>query len=365
MKIEISKKIFERHLENVSKALLGNPALPSLNGILITATESNIQLLASNGNLSIKDLIEPTEGVKIIEPGKILAPGSLLRSVVKKQSNQIHISTNETSLEISSEGSTVTLQLLNTNDYPTIDFSSMGKDLVVDGEELERLIGNVSFAAAENDKRAILNGVNLKAKDGFLTASATNSFRLAVERIEVDSNVDFDITILSKNLKNFIPKNVNGPLTINVNDSKIITKHKSATNLSSLIDGVYPQVGKLIPSSFDKVLYIDGKKLSELIDKATVVSQENNKVVRLSINPDTLTVESKRKEIGTSTVQTNDLKWKGEELVIALNSQFLKEAVSKFKGRVAIGFNGPHDPLVIKGKETPTLIQLVLPHRSY
>lgn len=365
MKITLNRKLFEKHLDSLSKAIQQNSPLPSLQGIMITATESNVQLLASNGNLSIKEIIEPGDVIKVLEPGKVLVPGTLFKNIIKKQGNEINITADQNTMNVESEGAETHVQLLNASEYPTISFDSMGKDLIVDSEALENLIKNVSFAAAENDKRIILNGVNLRSSNGFLTATATNSFRLAQEKIEVDSNVEFDITILSKNLKDFMPKDVNGPLTINVNEAKIITKHKSSTNVSKLIDGVYPNIAGLIPTDFKHVLKMDSKTLSNLIEKATVISDEGNKVIRMTINSNELSIESKRREIGNTVIKHQGHTWQGEELVIALNAQFLKEAINKFSGTVGLAFNGSHDPLIIKGEGNKNLTQLILPHRSY
>lgn len=365
MKIKFQKRELEKHLEKVSRAIQSNSALPSLQGLLMNITESNIQLIGSNANLSIKEIIEPSEKAKVIEPGKALIPGSLFRNIIKKQDNEITLTTTDKSIIIESNGAQTSLQLLNSHDYPVISFETIGKDLIIDSSSLEGVIKNVSFAAAENDKRMILNGVNLKSKNGILTAIATNSFRLAKEEVEVDSNSEFDITILSKNLKDFVPKDISGPITISVNDSKIVTKHENTTVMSKLIDGVYPNTDGLIPVQFSKILKIDSKELYELVDKATVVANDANKVVRLTINESKLTVESKRREVGDSIVETNNHEWKGEEIIIALNSQFLKESIAKYSKSVVVAFNGSHDPIVIKGESNPKLTQLILPHRSY
>lgn len=365
MKIKLNKRKFEKHLDSIGKAIQSNSPLQSLQGILINANESNVQMLASNGNLSIKEVIESNETVEVIEPGKVLIPGSLFRNVIKKQGDEILITSTENSVNIESDLSTTTLQLMGVNDYPVINFDSMGKDLIVKSDLIESLIKNVSFAASENDKRIILNGVNLKSLEGKLVATATNSFRLAQENIETNSNVDFDITILSKNLRDFIPKGINEMMTINVNESKVITKYHSTIILSKLIDGVYPDVAKLIPQQFNSILSMDSKTLSNVIEKAIVVSDEGNKVIRLSITKEELVIESRKREIGDSVVKTTEHTWDSDEFAIALNAQFLKEAINKFSGKIAIAFNGPYDPIVIKGESNKNLTQLILPHRTY
>ena len=365
MKITINKSKFEKHLENISKAIQNNSTLPALKGILIVASESNVTLTASTGNLSIREVIEKDGSVNVIEPGTILIGGTLFKNIVKKLSNEISLTTSGGTIKIESEGAIANIQLMDYKTYPRLSFESTGKDLIIDSETLKKLISDVAFASADNDKRIILNGVNLKSLDGKVTAIATNSFRLAKKTVEIGSTGEFEVTIITKNLKEFIPAKATGPLTINVSDSKIITKNDSTTIESRLIDGVYPAVNGLIPTEFKRILSLDSKILQSLISKATLVADDGNKVIRLTISVDELLIESKRSEVGTAAIRTAEHKYKGEQLMISVNSQFLKDAISRFSGNIALAMNGPYDPIVIKGSSNEKLTQLVLPHRVY
>ena len=365
MKFTINKKTIEKHLENVSRALISNNPFPALTGIMISATSSEIQFIVSNGNLSIKESIQFDNNTQVEVSGKVLISGKIFKDVIKKQSDVITISVEGNLMNITSNNSKVQINLLDITEYPTISFDGEGKEVVIEANTLNEIIKNVSFAAAENDKRIILNGVNLIAKEGKLKASATNSYRLAQSIVNIESNTEFNITILSKNLKDFYPTNAKGQLKINVDDNKIVTKYESSTIVSKLIDGVYPEVEKLIPTSFESEVKIDSKHLIDLIERATVISEESQKVVKLSINNSELTLESKRKEIGDSSVSSNSFKSETTNYSIAFNGQFLKEALSKFNGEVTIGFTGAYKPFIVKGESNPNTVQMVLPHRSF
>ena len=366
MKINIKKKEFENSLNNISKALNSNSPLQSLQGVLIKASGNTITMIASNGNLSIK---EETEGnwFEIIKSGTILVSGRLFREIIKKHSTDITITETEDSILVSSDGLKTKLNTLNNDDYPIISFESIGKDLIVGVGKLNSIIKNVSFAAADQDKRLILNGVNLSSSNGKLTAAATNSFRLSKEVVETSNEVDFDITILSKNLKDFVPAGAKGDIKISVNDSKIITQHETTTVVSSLIDGVYPEVARLIPETFAHTLKMDVKTILNMLDKVSVVNNDNNKVSRLSVNGSELKLESKRDEVGDSVTQTTDFEWESsdERFDIVFNSEYFKQAVTKFTGGVEIKFNSPLQPIMIVGASNKNMTQLVLPHRTY
>ena len=365
MKIIINKSKFEKHLENISKGIQSSSTLPALKGILIVASESNVTLTASTGNLSIREIIEKDGSVNVVEPGSILIEGVLFKNIIKKLSGEITLTTNKGTAKIESEGVIANIQLMDHKTYPRLSFEPGGKDLIIDSEALKGLINDVAFASADNDKRIILNGVNLKSHNGKIMATATNSFRLARKTVEIDSTSEFEVTIIKKNLKEFLPTKKSGVITINVGDSKIITRNESTTTESRLIDGIYPAVDGLIPHDFKNILSLEAKALSSLISKATLVADDGNKVIRLTISSDELLIESKRSEVGTTAIRTSEHSYNGDPLTISVNSQFLKEAITRFSGKIALAMNGSYDPIIIKGTSNRELTQLVLPHRVY
>ncbi len=365
MKIKISKKILVSKLETIMKAYDSVSHLSSLQGILITSLENQITIIASNGNLSIKEVLNAGPDVTIEEPGRILINGKLFSDVIKKQEEEITITKERESAIIKSRDSRVVINLLDANEYPTISFDNFGDEFSIDAKVLQNMISDVSFAAADKDKRIILNGVNLVVENNKLTASATNSFRLAQKYIETPSNITFNLSILSKNIKQFIPAGVSGEMKIWVTDSKIVTQSGDTTVVSKLIDGTYPNVGGLIPSEFEHKLIIEAKELTSLIDKVMVMSSETNPVVKMSLSEGSLMFESKKDEIGTTEATSNSFKLEGSGLEIVFNAYFLKEAISKFKGEVVLSFNNPQKAFIITSESNEKLTQLILPHRSF
>ncbi len=366
MNIKIEKTLFEKHLKNISKALSNNPALTALSGILIKVTNEKIELLASDGILSIKEIILINDDVNVIKEGVILIPGKLFIEIIKKQTKEIELSLINDTLNITSAGANFKLNLMDSEDYPMIDFDLIGNELILDSEMFKSTIKDVAFAAAENNRRIILNGINIIANESNLRISATDSYRLATSKMPIASINNFNITILAKNIKDFIPSSMKGEVKIKVDDSKINIEHDSSIIQSRLIDGIYPELSKLIPKEYNYKLEIDSKLLNDLIDKAIVVSSGDTKTVRLEIKEGKLQIESKQEEVGNSHVETEDFKWEGENMFsIAFDSKFTKEALRTFKGNVVIRFIGELKPFVIMGDSNKSLVQLVLPHRGY
>lgn len=364
MKLTINKEKFEKHLNNINKALDSNPHLVILKGLVIIANESNIKLIASNGNLAVKEVIKTSIDFKVEKPGKILIPGKIFIQLIKKQEKVVSLFVDDNSLKIQSKGFETSINLLNFEDFPTINFDLIGKELLIDAEIIKSVIKDVAFAADEKSDKPALNGVNFKIKNNIMLVRATNSFRLSQKTIKIEQDIDFEINVLRKNLKDFLPNDVKGKIAINLSDKKILTSYQNTHILSTLIDDIFPQVEKKIPNEFESSLTINVNHLLSLIDKASIINNENQNTLIFKIVPNQLTIESNKSEIGNIVVTTNEIIWTGGEFKITFNANFLKDAITTFEHDISINFIGSEKPFVIKGQSNPDLLQLILPHRN-
>ena len=349
MKIKIKKNILEKNIQILSKAIVQHPALYCLSGIMIEAKESFIELISSNGNFSIKIIIEINDDVQILEPGKILVNGYLIRNIIKKQEKDVEIYDENNLIYFKSEKSEVKINSLNIDDYPKISFDNIGTGIKFNLNDFQKAIKNISFAAAENDKRIILNGVNLKTIGNKLFFSATNSYRFAIDSIPIESEKEINLTIFSKDIKEFLPTQIsNNNIEIKVDESKINFINSNVNIQSKVIDAEYPDLFKLIPSEYESVLKIDPKILIDMIEKITVI-HTSYAPIKMSIINNLLTLETKKEEIGNSKTETIDFNFSGEDLEITFDSNFMKDALKSFEdNEVNINFNGKLKPIVFK-----------------
>lgn len=368
MKINFRRKDIDKQLDVVNKAIDSNNLLVPLKGMLIIANESTIQFIGSDGNLTIKEIIEKSDNLVIEKVGKILVPAKLFSKVIKKfaQDAIISLEIDQNTLIIKSEHFNTSINLLNVEEYPIIDFDIVGSEFKIDAEELRSLIKSVSYASADKDLRIILNGVNLKAHNGELYASATNSYRLARRKLKLNSEHEFNITILSKNLRDFIPESIKGEMSINISDRKIMTKFKNTIILSKLIDGIFPDIEKIIPTNYESKLSIKKKTLLDLIDKVTVLNTEENTSIKIRIasGSNELFIESRRDEIGKVVVSTNEIEWTGQDFELSFSSTFLKNAVDNLNDNIVLEFLGKNKLFTVYNEENKEYIQLILPFRG-
>jgi DNA polymerase-3 subunit beta len=267
-------------------------------------------LTTSDGNLSIKSTIHTNEETIVIEGGEILIPCKLFLETIKKQiGTQIIIEEKENILFITSKNSSITINLLNIEDYPRINFELSGKEFKIKNKELKSITYDVSFASGENNKKLILNGINISIDNRILIASATNSYRLATKKIIVNNEEKIDFTLFPKNLRKFILDDSEEELKFIIDDQKINLETKNTIIQSKLLEGEYPKISTFIPTTFDYELKIDVDTFRELIERTTVIDKSQSASLKMQIISEDkkLIINSRKKEIGSVQIEYNNI----------------------------------------------------------
>lgn len=341
MKFSIEKDVLNKSLEDVVRAIDSNNIYVHLRNFYIDVLDNLIVIKGSNGYFSIESKIESKNIISVEKIGTFLIPANIFLNVIKRCSGKIEIFSKENVLYINNQKDKYEINLLNPEDYPSIDFSLYGNKIMVNVEKLRKAINNVIFATSQQNDEIILSGVNIKYSNNELLITATDSFRLAREIIKIndDRKIDFDVTIVNKNIKNFIPIDAKGEVAFYVNEHKINMIIGTTNYQSKIIDAPYKNVSKLFDVEFDKKLIIEKNIFSNAINKATVLSSESsyNRII-IKINNEEISLSTQTEEIGRSSVIIDNDKYQynGEDIRIVLNYKFLKEAISVFNDKIYI-----------------------------
>lgn len=343
MKFTIDKNVFVKSLDDVIKAIDSNNIYVHLRNFYIEVLDEMIVIKGSNGYFSIESKIENEKILNIESVGSFLIPANLFSNVIKKCFGKIEIYSKNDVLYIKNNSDEYEINLINTNDYPSIDFSLYGNKIKINAAKLKNAINNVIFATSQTSEEIILSGVNFKYENGLLMITATDSFRLARETIKIqdDRNISFDVTITNKNIKNFIPTNIENDIILYANEHKINLIHENTNFQSKIIDAPYKNVDQLFQVRFNKQLIIDKTILNNAISKATVISNSDSSYnkIYISISKEQIILSTISDEVGRTQViiQGNDFEFVSDENIdIVLNYKFLKEAINVFNDKISI-----------------------------
>lgn len=371
MIFKINKREFLDSLTTAVKAISNTTPLPILNGIKLIAENNTLTLISSDTNISIKTVIinsEDKEIISISEEGENVIESRYLLDIVRKiDSDTINVEIFDNSLaKIYGGKSEVKINAMNSYDYPNINFDCSNTPFKFDTYTFFKIVNETAFACSEKDTRPVLTGVNFKAKDGKLHVNATDSYRLASKVVDIDSNLDFNITIPRKYLLDIYHSISNvEEVEIGIDAQKISFIFNNSIIQTRLLDDEFPDVARLIPPAFTQKLVVNAKELASAIDRSSFIKADGKNIVKLTINEKTVDVTSNGSN-GSSFEEISVVSFEGNPFEISCSGKYLTDAIKAMSAdEITISFSGELKPLIITDANDPSITQLISPVRTY
>ncbi|WP_260287504.1 DNA polymerase III subunit beta [Peribacillus aracenensis] len=376
MEFIINKECFNKAIKDVSHAVSIKTPIPILSGIKIVANSDCLTLLGGNSDIVIEKNIPLTiDGVmklEVFKKGTVILSAKYLSEIVKKSPDVIHVKLNENqSVTIQSNEIVTNLNGLHSGEYPNLPQVEGAGYFNIPSVELLEIIKQTVFAVSKSDVRPALTGVNLSIKDNKLSCVATNSHRLALRELPLESKVNGSFIVPSKCL-NELTKLINneaGIIHIFITKSYIVFKANTISLYSRLIEGNYPNVSGLLHQDLKTIIIMDTNALLKGIDRACLFASEgsNNNVHLEILDNSKLRISSNSSELG-KIEETQSIKAiRGDAgLSISLDGSFLLDALKVIKEKeVKLSFGGPMKPILIEPSDNSSYLHLISPVRTY
>lgn len=357
-------------LSKVSKAVSSKSPLPVLTGIKFEIIDGKLILTGSDSDITIQTIIQEKENIlEIVKEGAVVLSSRFISEIIRKiDSEFVTFDIIDGSLtKITGDNSEFNLNGIKSIDYPKIDLNKTGENFKINSVLLKNVIDQTIFATSDKEARPTLTGVNFKSSVDTIECTATDSYRLAKKYIDVEDNLVFNITIPGKSL-NEISKIIEKDevIDIYITDRKILFVLDNVFIQTRLIDGTFPDTSRLIPTSYDYELNADSRELLSAIDRASLLTSESANIVKLTMDKENVTISSSSQEIGSVEEHLTSAIYEGEPLSISFSAKYLTDAIRAIgSNKITIFFTGQMKPFVVKNKSDLSIIQLVLPVRTY
>jgi len=366
MKFKILTNSLLLGLNKVNYVVNNKSPIPSLNGIYFRLDSSDLTLIGSDSDITIKCIID--KDLEIVNQGRIVIPKFIVEIIRKIDDEWVELELVDSLVIIKSNKSEFKINGINADNYPNIDFTLSGDKINLSTNVLNSIISETAFATSQEEIRPVLTGVNFSCVNNELTCIATDSFRLAKKSINIESSFDFNINVPAKCL-NEVTKLIREDKNIDIyiSQQRILFNLDNIIIQSRLISGNYPDISKLIPEKFESVLKVNKKVIQDSIDRANILSLNSaNYIVTLEKNSSLVTLSSKSQEVGSIQENISYLNFEGNEILLSFNSKYVNEALKSFSDDiVSFYFNGAMSPFIIKSDENDSPIQLILPIKTY
>ena len=117
--------------------------------------------------------------------------------------------------------------------------------------------------------------------------------------------------------------------------AKIRFETGTVTLTSKLIDGTFPDYGRVIPQGNDKELKVNNAEFMSAVDRVSTIASERGRAVKLNITGDKLTLSVTNPEGGSATEEVS-VDYHASPLEIGFNARYLLDIASQLEGDTAM-----------------------------
>lgn len=373
MRFTIRREELLKGLSIASRAVASKVAVAVLANLKIELNENGLFITGSNYDLTIRTFIpykqDEVEIIRNYKEGATLINSKIIVEIARKMGcEEITLDVIDSTIAtISGGGSEYKLNCVKPEEYPDLDLDSSGTKLTLRKEQFDSLVSQTAFAASLKEQRPILTAMNLEASNGVLTATATDSARLAKKEIAIDHGIEFVANVPAKMMVE-VDHLIEGVDSVDIafSDKKALFSLGKTVIATRLIAGDYPNTKGIVPRITNYSLEINSGDLTKAIERANILSIDRENVVDLTMDENGVEISAKSSQVGSAVERIELFKFVGQQLKISFNSEFVLSAIRALGSEdVTFLFVGEMKPFVIKNANDESVIQIVTPVRTY
>jgi len=330
VKLECSRKDLVDAIALVAPAASSRSPQPLFQTIRLEAVENSLELMACDGEMWAERAILAA----VEEPGAVCVQAKVLQELITLlPDGPVTLEKTSGAVFVRSGGSEWRLMALNADDFLTIPTINASSRFTLKMSEFRDAVDGVMYAVADDGGRAVLTGVQFNYDGQLLTLVATDTHRLAVNRIEkpgMGSNLTVVMSEKSlKTIKN-LPVADEEEITIEFDDTRLSVDTGTARVVSQLLSGAYPNWERVVPNEFTRTWKLDRAELMENLKRTMILARDAANRVRFGGNGMQVIISARSDEKGEAKEEIPAIMENGD-IEIAFNGRYLLEALSAMR----------------------------------
>lgn len=308
--------------------------LPILSNILIEKTQANLSVIATDLEIQITATSNCQEDFSDFA---ITVAAKKLQDICRAfpESAQLSLENEDSRLQIKVGKSRFNLQTLPASDFPKLTQSAESKSVIKLAQKtLRDLLNQVQYAMAQQDIRYYLNGLLLVIEPGLLRVVATDGHRLSMashaleSRAENQEDTVHEVILPRKTVIELIKllADVDDEVSIEISQNQTRFSFSNIILVSKIVEGKFPDYNRVIPANYQNHMQINRSILHQALQRASILSNEKFRGVRLVLTQDSLRIicNNNEQEEAQEEIEVN---YPGDPLDIGFNVNYLLDVL--------------------------------------
>ena len=376
MHIKVNRQNFLSAIRIVEKSVKENKIKPILSCIYAKVKGNKIYFTGTNLDTTIKTSIDVNE---VIREGEVAFYYSIIDEYLKEIKDEFVVLRVENGniLFIETEDSTTEYDVHSAEDYPNtfenVVLNENNFKFEMPSQELVNIFEKVLFSADTSDNIA-MNCIRIESILKHLHFISTNTYRLTFLKKNIDKDIpDFSVSVPADTISSII-KIIKGldneVIKVYKEEAHLYFQYKDTMIITKLIELRFPNYAEILLNiSYDKKLYINNEKLTNLLKRILIFSRSNSESKYSS------TYEFKHSEENNNKMSISalneiarineelDVNFEGEDLKISLNSKYLLEFIQNIpkEKELVLEFMYSNSAVKVYEKDNDEYIYILMP----
>ena len=376
MHIKVNRQNFLSAIRTVEKSVKENKIKPILSCIYAKVKDNKIYFTGTNLDTTIKTSIDVDE---VIREGEIAFSYSIIDEYLKEIKDEFVVLRVENGniLFIETEDSTTEYDVHSAEDYPNtfenVVLNENNFKFEMPSQELVNIFEKVLFSADTPDNIA-MNCIRIESILKHLHFISTNTYRLTFLKKNIDKDIpDFSVSVPADTISSII-KIIKGldneVIKVYKEEAHLYFQYKDTMIITKLIELRFPNYAEILSNiSYDKKLYINNEKLTNLLKRILIFSRSNSESKYSSTYEFKHNEENKNKMTVSALNELArineelDVNFKGEDLKISLNSKYLLEFIQNIskEKELILEFMYSNSAVKVYEKDNDEYIYILMP----
>jgi DNA polymerase III subunit beta len=369
MKCTVSPSAVAAGLALVSRAVSPRSTLPILSNVLLETVAEGLRLTATNLDLTITTTV-PAE---VAREGRVTVPARLVTEYIASLAEApctLELDPSTQVLRIACGIHRTNIHGIDAVEFPPLPSRDAEPVVRLDAQGFDAAIGQTTVAASSDEARPVLTGVLLQLEGDRVTLAATDGHRLAVRRLAHEGGAELSagsVIVPARHLQE-VARAVTAArpaveVTLSASRNHVFFTMRDVEVSSRLIEGAYPNYAQVIPAAQSTTVTLPAATLLRETRTASILAKDAANVVRLAVGEGTLTLQAQTAEVGDDEAPLAATVT-GDGVQIAFNARYVLDALAVIDSEeVALGFNGPLQPGVIRPVGRDDYLYIVMPVR--